>query len=216
MNGNGRVEWGDIKEYHNFIRFDFLLAYEDEKRFGAVGVLVFQFSIVFAMYLILFHLADNVVSNKKDKIEEKHNIIAVLQQYGYSKEFIQGTVKKHNRRKEQARKRPEEDSKQTKSINLPYIQGVSEQLKRTLNKHNFKATFYILTTLRSLLWNLDDPMPKEDRDNAVHVKIAKLSTWEKQIDNKIWRFHHSHQICKYKESHYIALPEIQCWLWLGT
>ena len=62
----------------------------------------------------LFNRADNVVSNEKDKIEE----------------FIQRTVKKHNRRKEQPRERPEEEPKQTKSINLPYIQGVSEQLKR--------------------------------------------------------------------------------------
>ena len=73
--------------------------------------------------------ADNVVSNEKDKNEEKHHILAVLQQNGHPKEFIQRTVKKHNRRKEQPRKRPEEDPKQTKSINLPYVQGVSEQLK---------------------------------------------------------------------------------------
>ena len=89
----------------------------------------------------LFDQADNVVSNEKDKIEEKHHILAALQQNGYPKEFIQKTVKKHNRRQEQPREHPEEP-KQTKSINLPYIQGLNEQLKRALNKHNIKATFY--------------------------------------------------------------------------
>ena len=44
-----------------------------------------------------------------------------------------------HRRKEQVRERPEEEPKQTKSINLPYIRGLSEQLKRALNKHNIKA-----------------------------------------------------------------------------
>ena len=74
--------------------------------------------------------ADNVVPTEKDKIEEKHHILAALQQNGYPKQFIQRTVKKHNRRKEQPRERPEEEPKQTKSVNVPYIQGVSEQLKR--------------------------------------------------------------------------------------
>ena len=85
---------------------------------------------------MLFH------AKEKDKIEEKHHILAALQQNGYPKQFIQRTVKKHNRRKEQQRERHEEEPKQTKGINLPYIQEVSEQLKRALNKHNIKATFY--------------------------------------------------------------------------
>ena len=88
---------------------------------------------------------------KRTKLKKKHHILTALQQNGYQKEFIQRTVKKHNRRKEHPRERPEEEPKQTKSINLPYIQGLSEQLKRALNKHNLKATFYTQTTLRSLL-----------------------------------------------------------------
>ena len=36
----------------------------------------------------LFYRADNVVSNEKDKIEEKHHILAALQQNGYPKQFI--------------------------------------------------------------------------------------------------------------------------------
>ena len=36
----------------------------------------------------LFERADNVVSNEKDKIEEKHHILAALQQNGCPKQFI--------------------------------------------------------------------------------------------------------------------------------
>ena len=61
-------------------------------------------------------------------------ILAALQQNGYRKEFIQRTIKKYNSRKDQPRERPEEP-KQTKSTNLPYIQGLSE-LKRALNKQH--------------------------------------------------------------------------------
>ena len=49
---------------------------------------------------VLFDQADNVVSNKRNKIEEKYHILAALQQNSYPKEFIQRTIKKHNRRKE--------------------------------------------------------------------------------------------------------------------
>ena len=121
----------------------------------------------------LFDRADNVVSNEKGKIEEKHHILAALQQNGYPKEFIQRTVKKHHWRKEQQRVRPEEEPKQTKSINLPYIQGLSEQLKRAFNKHNIKATFYTETTLRSLLSKPKDHIPKDDRNNAVYQLNCK-------------------------------------------
>ena len=121
----------------------------------------------------LFDRADNVVSNEKDKIEEKHHILPALQQNGYPKEFIQEAVKKHNRRKEQPREHPEEEPEQTKSINLPYIQGLNEQLKRALNKHNIKATFCTQTTLRSLLSKPKDLIPKEDRNNALYQLNCK-------------------------------------------
>ena len=121
----------------------------------------------------LFDRADNIVSNEKDKIEEKHFISAALQQNTYPKEIIQRTVRKHIRRKEQSREHPEEEPEHTKSINLPYIQGLSEQLKRALNKHNIKATFYTQTTLRSLLSKPKDPIPKEDRNNAIYQLNCK-------------------------------------------
>ena len=76
-------------------------------------------------------------------------------------------------RKEQQRECPEEENKQTKSINLPYIQGLSEKLKQALNKHNIKATFYTQTTFRSLLSKPKDPIPKEDRNNAVYQLNCK-------------------------------------------
>ena len=56
---------------------------------------------------------------------------------------------------------------ETESINLPYVQGASEQLKRALNKHNIKATFHTQTTFRSLLSKPKDPIPKEDKNNAI-------------------------------------------------
>ena len=83
-------------------------------------------------------------------------------------------MKKQNKRKEQPRERPEEEPTQTKRINLPYIQGVSEQFKLALNNYNIKSTFYnTQTTLRSLLSKPKDPIPTEDRNNAVYQLNCK-------------------------------------------
>ena len=71
------------------------------------------------------------------------------------------TIKQHNRRKEQT---TEEESRPNKQINLPYVQGVSEQLRRTFNKYSIKTTFYTPTTLTSLLSKPKDHIPKEDRN----------------------------------------------------
>ena len=83
------------------------------------------------------------------------------------------TIKQHSRRKERTTKVTEEESKPNKKINLPYIQGESEQLRRTFNKYNIKTTFYTPTTLRSLLSKPKDPIPKEDRNNVIYQLDCK-------------------------------------------
>ena len=82
----------------------------------------------------LFDRADNVVPNEKDKkIEEKHHILPELQQNGYPKEFIQRTVKKHNRRKE----KPSQESAQKKSLSKPKASTylTSKESVSSLNEH---------------------------------------------------------------------------------
>ena len=116
---------------------------------------------------------DNVVSSGKDKEEEKGHILAALQQNGCPGDFIMKTVKQHNGRKEQIAEVTKEESKPNKKINLPYIQGASEQLRRTFNKYNIKTTFYTSTTLGSLLSKQEDPIPKEDRNNVIYQLNCK-------------------------------------------
>ena len=123
----------------------------------------------------LFDRGDNVVSSEKDKEEEKQHILATIQQNGYPRDFIMRTVKQHNRRKERTAEVTEEESKPNKKINLSYIQGASEQPRRTFNKCNIKTTFYTPTTFRSLLSKPKDPIPKEDRNNVIYQLDCKDS-----------------------------------------
>ena len=67
----------------------------------------------------------------------------------------------------------EEAFKPNKKINLPYIQGASEQLRRTFNRYNIKTTFYTPTILRSLLSKAKNPIPKEDKNNVIYQLDSK-------------------------------------------
>ena len=94
------------------------------------------------------------------------HITKVLQSNGYSKQFIDKTrrqwyLKQQNKNNQPAEKEPEP----IRRINLPYIQGLSEQLQSTLSQHNIKSTVYTATTLRKILLSPKDPIPTEKKHN---------------------------------------------------
>ena len=60
----------------------------------------------------------------------------------------------------------EEETKM--SINLPYVEGTSERLRRILRSHKMRSTFYTGKTLRNLLFKSKDPVSTEDKNNIVH------------------------------------------------
>ena len=58
-------------------------------------------------------------------------------------------------------------------INLPYVKGTSEQVKRIFNDHNINCTFYTTTTLHKLLSHAKDPVSSEQRYNIVYKYDCK-------------------------------------------
>ena len=54
------------------------------------------------------------------------------------------------------------------SINLPYVKGTSEKLRRILRSHKIRSTFYTENTLRKLLCKPKDRVATEDKNNIVH------------------------------------------------
>ena len=121
----------------------------------------------------LFDRADNVVSNEKNKIEEKHHILAALQQNGYPKEFILKAVKKHHRRKKNSL-----ESAQKKNLSKPKASTylTSKDSVSSLNGHLISTTSKQHSTPRppsEVLSKSKDPIPKEDRNNAVYQLNCK-------------------------------------------
>ena len=53
------------------------------------------------------------------------------------------------------------------------IQGLSEQLQRTLSQHNIKSTFYTATTLRKILPSPKDPIPTEKKHSIIYKLDCK-------------------------------------------
>ena len=54
------------------------------------------------------------------------------------------------------------------SINLPYVEGTSEKLRRILRSHKIRSTFYTENTLRKLLCKPKHRVATEDKNNIVY------------------------------------------------
>ena len=54
------------------------------------------------------------------------------------------------------------------SINLPYVEGTSDNLRRILRSHKTRSTFYTERTLGKLLCKLKDWAATEDKNNIVY------------------------------------------------
>ena len=53
------------------------------------------------------------------------------------------------------------------SINLPYVEGTSEKLRRILRSHKIRSTFYTENILCKILCKLKDRVATENRNNVV-------------------------------------------------
>ena len=123
----------------------------------------------------LFNTAENVITNNTELKQEQQHITKVLQSNGYSKQFIDKTRRQwHLKQQNKINNQPaEKEPEPVRRINLPYIQGISEQLQQTLSQHNIKSTFYTTTTLHKILPSPKDPIPTEKEHNIIYKLDCK-------------------------------------------
>ena len=83
----------------------------------------------------LFDRAKNIISNPSDQEKEENHLTAVLQPNGYPKKFISNTIRASQLPRQPANNDNTEIQEQTAPvrINLPYVKGTSEQLRRIFN-----------------------------------------------------------------------------------
>ena len=94
----------------------------------------------------LFTRADNIISEPIDLRTEQERIIKVLTDNDYNKQIIT-KVRRNIEKRNHSNVQNKEDKEYVGYINLPYIAGTSEILRRIFQKHKFRCTFYSSDTL---------------------------------------------------------------------
>ena len=108
----------------------------------------------------LFDRASRIVTSPQQPCKERTRVRSALSLNGYPRRFI------HNTKNRSSEPR---DQKVYKTFTvLPYIDGVSQQLKRRLESHGIRTVFRSDTTLRQQLTRPKDPIPPHRRDGIVY------------------------------------------------
>ena len=81
----------------------------------------------------LFDRAKNIISNPSDQEKEENHLTAVLQANGYPKKFISNTIRASQLPRQPENNDNTENQEETAPvrINLTYVKGTSEQLKKS-------------------------------------------------------------------------------------
>ena len=122
----------------------------------------------------LFNRAYSVITNKDDLHKENARIKQVLKKNGYRESIINKIFRKISNnhslpQSQQLREATDIQEKEIRiSINLPYVEGISEKLRRILRSHKIRSTFYTEITLRKLLCKPKDRVATEDKNDIVY------------------------------------------------
>ncbi len=124
----------------------------------------------------LLDRCQNIVTEEVDQKEEREHIEKALTVCGYPKWTFrkvekQMQEKKEGKTKEKKDKEPDEKSKGM--IVLPYVKGVTEQLKRVFSKHKIATSIKPYQTLRNILVHPKDKIETENKTGVVYKVVCK-------------------------------------------
>ena len=122
----------------------------------------------------MFYTAYSIITNKDDLHKENAKIKQVLKENGYRESIIDKIFRRitNNHSLLQLQQLTQATDIQEEeisiSINLLYVEGTSEKLRRILRSHKIRSTFYTEKTLRKLLCKPKDRVATEDKNNIVY------------------------------------------------
>ena len=122
----------------------------------------------------LFNRAYSIITDKDDLEKENTRKKQVLKENGYQESIISKIFKiitnnhslPQSNQLTQATDIQEEEIRM--SINLPYVEGTSERLRRILKSHKTRSTFYTENALHKLLCKPKDRVATENKNNIVY------------------------------------------------
>ena len=110
----------------------------------------------------MFNRACAITDEAEDIEKEEDLLNAVLQENGYPRKFVDRA------RRIPTRKDTTDQEPPKATIVLPYVRGLSEDIRRECTKHNIRVALKPETTIRQSLVRVKDPVPKEQRTNVVY------------------------------------------------
>ena len=117
----------------------------------------------------LFHRADSIITDPQDKNHEREHVKQALTKCGYPQWAInKATSQKPPQHSDRNNHNPGTATLNRGFVILPYIQGISEALRRIFSSHGVKTCFRPTDTLRSLLGSPKDKTPKGDKCGAIY------------------------------------------------
>ena len=122
----------------------------------------------------LFNSAYSIITNEDELHKENARIKQVLKDNRYQESIISKIFKRitNNHILPQSQQLTQATDIQEveirMSINLPYVEGTTEKLRRILRSHKIRSTFYTENTLRKLLCKPKDRVATEDENNIVY------------------------------------------------
>ena len=115
----------------------------------------------------LLHRAQHVVTDDEDRTKEVEHVKQALAKCGYPEWMLR--EKDSNQAQDHDTTQEESPTPTKCNVPLPYIKGLSEQLRRTFRKHGVGTYFKPQNTLRQLLCAPKDPAKKTDATGVVYM-----------------------------------------------
>ncbi|KAI8496645.1 hypothetical protein Bbelb_253000 [Branchiostoma belcheri] len=103
-----------------------------------------------AVIKTLFHRADNIITSDQAKKDEHRHLRGALAKCGYQNWTFNKALKPSDQSKKTQKCKPS-TNKNKVNITIPYVQGVSEKLRRIFQNFNIATNFKPHSTLRQRL-----------------------------------------------------------------
>ena len=156
----------------------------------------------------LLRRADCLPSSLDSKAKERKYVSNVLKANGCTKTFLRNYQKPVTTSNALDEREPA-----TGFAVIPYIQGVTEPIKRILNSHNVKVAKKPFQTLGHIFAKPKDPVTKEQRTNAIYCipcndcEHEYIGQTKRQFDTRLQEHQKAVFFCKKENS---ALSEHTC------
>ncbi|KAI8487988.1 hypothetical protein Bbelb_344360 [Branchiostoma belcheri] len=120
-----------------------------------------------AVIKTLFHRADNIVTSDQAKTDEQKHLRGALAKCGYQNWTFNKALKPSDQSKKTQKCKPL-TNKNKANITIPYVQGVSEKLRRIFQNFNIATNFKPHSTLRQRLVHPKDRPQKGTKANVIY------------------------------------------------